>query len=401
MTLIAALHKNGEPSFLLSDVALSFGGPPLDNTGLPLQQKIENGYFELPEISNETVSGSCQKMLFWGHHAIQWAGSYVVALSILIFLKTKLATLTHETFLPLLNDEFGDDLKEVCLIYHFVVEGTTHLVQLNCEEHFVGDTRVICAGTGSYRFWDEFEAQGLDVNLSTNFQHLTARLMHLLVQEMNDPNAYFYGIGITYEVGVLSQEGFVKKPYTTCIFSHSEDSFGLRLISSNNYVGDELFVTLTLAKNKPNWHKVNWVYLPNKFLLDVNRIFYVFNPLNRGVNPTPIFEELLTEKVHVGARSLFSITIMEKHQIQEEISVGTNFESLAHIPAAIVHFVCAGGFGVASRALLRREVEEIYLGKSFTPPANQEEFYKRQEEIRVKAVSFDFENIIKSAKSNA
>lgn len=393
MTLIAAIHKTGEPSFLLSDVALSFGGPPLENTHIPLQQRIQNGYFELPEVTNENISGSSQKMHFWENHAIQWAGSYIVAKAILKFLKTKSSELNNKNIRSFLEIEFGNDLKEVSLIYHFSVENNSIVTHFNCQHHVIGDMQIIFAGSGSYRFWDEFKALGLNKNLPTNFGNVVARLMHLLVQEMHDPNAYYYGFGITYEVGIRYPEGFKKAPYTTCVFSHSEDSFGLRLISSNHYVGDELFVTLALGKNQPNWHMENWVYLPNEFLVDEGKVFHVSNPVNRVVDPAPIFRELLTEKVHVGAQSVFSVAIIEKYGTEREVADGTNFGFVSNVPAAICHFVCAAGFGIVSRALFRREVEEIYLSKTFIPPADQKNFYKKQEEIRVKAVNFDFENI--------
>ncbi len=186
------------------------------------------GYFQGPPVENEQLTQACQKMHFWGAHSLQWSGSVVIAYSFYSFVLEKIDDGNWPNLVELALDEFGQDLQKIAFIYHHSREDETQIIHYNCSVYHYGETMIVCAGSGEYRFIDEFDTNFDPEILQTNFQQMSMRLNHLYAKELHDPNAYFHGIGLAYEVGVLKGRCWEKAPYTLLVFSHNESSFGLK-----------------------------------------------------------------------------------------------------------------------------------------------------------------------------
>ncbi len=105
------------------------------------------------------------------------------------------------------------------------------------------------------------------------------------------------------------------------------------------------------------------------------------------------FGDLASKYFDEGVVPGFNITIVERLSADHKEPETDQFGYLAHTPAACgVVLSKSGASKIASRALYRREVEEIYLGQEFVPPPEKELFYKSQEKLRTMAVPLEFTN---------
>ena len=393
MTIIALIISNDQPAVLVSDTALSGGGPVLNSDFFPVQQKSPGGFFSPPQVMNECLTGMSQKIWLSGRHALLWSGSYLAAYGLVGHLRDNIHALNPDSFLKLAEECLGRDLEKLALIYICDYgREVTRFVQFGCDIRKYGEITVICAGTGSYRFLTEFDAEKGSATTATTFQVAWSRVAHLLETEVVDSNNYFHGIGIGYEFAVLGDGGWEKVPYAAMVVGHSEDSFSFKKVISTFYKSEQLFFLTSICENQPNWAMENWVYLPNEQKISASNVVHVPSfPPRQAINPVDLWDSLDVNDAESQVIPVFTICLVERRG--RNIQTGEvvfDIASISRMPATVGVVRLDGLNVLASRAFFRREIEEIYLGRDFTPPAHKVAFYDQQKADQIAGIPLAF-----------
>ncbi len=387
MTLIAAIFHPDKPMMCITDAALS-GGSPLDASGFPVQQDASDDFFGKPQATNATISGTHQKSALFGKHMLLWAGSYLVAFSVVKFLKQQALILNHRNCRALLEQEFGQELHKVSLIYGYA-ETTAHVIEVNCETTRRGKNLIIYSGSGSYRFLEEFDAEMLSKPRDSPFQEVSSRLGYLYFKEQFDENAYYHNIGFSYEVIGLFDQGWQRMPYCAVMYGHSAESFGVRKVISTHYFTNVLCIAVNLYENSPTQHIDDWVFLNPSPKHKSTTWYAVPGFEHRKPEIEELFKAVIDGNDYYSTVPRFSISVLEG---TEDASTSDTklLASYSNIPATSAYFLSEKGFAVIRRAFHMREIEGDYLGRVFVPPEDKRQFYEDQLKEQMAGIGFDF-----------
>jgi hypothetical protein len=393
MTLIALAVKTGQPIFVLGDSALSGGSQVLNSQNFPLNAPGHDSFYTPEAVENRSISGVTRKSFVIERHMILWAGSYLAAFSLYRYLSEKRHRLSTRSFPQLVSEHLGGDCAGLSLIISTANEdGSTSNGWINCLEKRYGDVMVIAGGSGVTRFIDEFDRERNPNDIKTTFQQISARVMFLTMKEMTDDAAYYYKFGVGYDISVFDRKGWRSCPFCVSVYGHSENSFGLKKTISNIYHDGQQYVLTTTFENQENWLMEDWVYLPNQNIFSSITAFYIPRfDLPRPANIWELWREASLQNENSLIVPDFSFTLVERHGSDDTGQKTVDYDQIAHFPATIGVAKIGADFLLASRAFARREVEGIYLNRTFVPPPGKTEYYENQGRDQLAGVPLAFD----------
>ena len=386
MTLIAIAFRDGYPAVAVGDLLLSRDGA---NSGssirniLPFQIIKELEPVE-KHFSSANIVGFTSKMITFGSHMILWAGSYLLARSLidtLYLLRDELTpSIVEKIYQEIISANSAlYESSGLSLIYARQGEEDCVLWWADCEHYHYGDSQIIVGGSGIYQFINDFErSREEDLNdLHTPFRQISSRIQYMTHLESHDPEHYWFGAGGGYEFAFAHRNRWIKAPYNITYYIGNSEGVALNGVIALGYIRDHLVMDVhqvsTHTLEIPDEHQV-WAYMMQDEIRALDRLI-VADPLGR--NGEVLRDSVFMQGEHDGLdrRLAPEFTLLKVFRDRDD-GPGLECGMWSYIPAVYSLWQRDGGWASAGRAFVKREVEEYAYRRKFICPPHEVHKYE-------------------------